>query len=520
MQTPLAARWADAEDGLSLIELMFAIFLLAVSVLALAGIATSSIASVRVARDQQQASDLASAEVEAARGIDFDLLAIDSATAPVPFVAPDPYDAEAPLSVIGAPLAHAETITQGAQTFSVLRWVTQAVNHRGTDQNPIKRLIVHVSWDDRGSTRQVTDSTIVADADRGLPVPRFDLEPSSATVKFPPGVSGFDDKSCTTYTVTNLGLTDSYSWRLINPQDSSAVKTLVASDGIYHDNSAKGWKARAWFQLTDADDPDLEDGNKMWDSRAESGKKWMESTVRLESRRSAWFTVCFWTDDATGAAISNEQQYSVVLRSQFDESVQATATAAVTVIQPRLDLFLHELTVNHTGSWSGADHKRTKGSTTYPIMFMDTQPALDDLLHDMDSDHDASRSHGIRIDPAVAASAAVWDFSVTEAQQMATVAVSIHARASATGAALSFKLERRSSTGAPLGEYAITPVTGSSTAVPTTFAAVTFNGTFDPVASISAGDVLRLTVGCVSTGPACHVDFDTAGRQGTLAVRP
>lgn len=519
MQTPLAASWADAEDGLSLIELMFAIFLLAVSILALAGIATSSIASVRVARDQQQASDLASAEVEAARGIDFDLLAVDSATAPSPFVAPAPYSAEAPLSASGAPLAHSETVTQGSQTFSVLRWVTQAVNHSGTEQNPIKRLIVHVSWDDRGRTRQVTDSTIVADADRGLPVPRFDLEPSAATVNFPPGAKDFGAKSCTTYTVTNLGLTDSYSWRLVNPQDSSAVSTSVASDGIYHDSSRK-WKVRAWFQPTDADDPDLEDGNKMWDSRTESGKKWMESTVRLESRRSAWFTVCFWTEETGGATISNEQQYSVILRSQFDESVQATATAAVTVVQPRLDLFLHELTVNHTGSWNGADHKRTKGSTTYPIMFMDTQPALDDLLHDMDSDHDPSRVHGIRIDPAVPASAAVWDFSVTETQQMATIAVSIHARASAAGAALSFKLERRSSTGAPLGEYAITPVTGSSTVVPTTFAAVTLNGTFDPVASISAGDVLRLTVGCVSTGPACHVDFDTAGRQGTLAVRP
>lgn len=524
MPAPLRARWASAEEGLSLIELMFAVFLLAVSILALAGVATSSVASVRVARDQQQASDLASAEVEAARGIDFVSLALDTATGPFAAV-PAPYTAEPVVAEAGGSIAHQETIVQGSRPFTIRRWITTAVNHTGTDQDPIKRLIIHVSWTDRGNDRQVTDSTIVADADRGLPVPRFDVSPSSAVVIFAPGQT---EVTCETFTVLNLGLTDSYAWRLVNPADSNAVSAGVDSGGELFEDISRKWRARAWFQETDGTGtPDLSaaGGHQMWDSRPESGKTWMESTLRLESRNSAWLTVCFWSTD--GADISNEREYAVRLRSQFDESVIEEATVALTVAVPRMDLYLHENTDNHAGNWSGTDHRRRKGSNDYPIMFMDPNPATDALLHDMDENLDTSDEDGLRIDPAIPASAAVWDYSVPETQDLGTVSVAIHARAS-DAAALSFRLQKVSSTGTVLETYDLDDADTDPDTTPDTtefeastgFAEVRWNGVFPSGAQINAGELLRLTVGCVSATTVCHVDFDTDTRQGTVTVRP
>lgn len=503
---------------------MFAIFILAVSILALAGIATSSIASVRVARDQQQASDLASAEVEAARGVDFAALALDAAGAPFEAL-PATYAGEGPpVAGVGGPISHRETIAQGSQTFEVLRWVTMATNHNvSSDQDPIKRLIIRVSWDDRGMPRQVTDSTIIAAVERGLPVPRFDLSPDDTVVPIPPGSTA---PACAQYNVTNLGLTDSYAWRPVNPQDSNAVQVSSTADGIYADTSRK-WSMRAWLQVDDGGGRDLEAANKMWDSRPESsGRPWMESTARVDSRETAWFTVCFTSTDTTaGATISNEQTYSIRVRSQFDESVIEIGTVSLRITQPRLDLYLHERTDNHTGNWSGGDHKRVRGSTAYPVMFMDTQPALDELVHDMDSDYDTFGLPGIRLNPSISASFGRWDYSVVQDQSLRTVSVTIHARTgTADPAQLTFTLQRVSSTGAPLETYAVTPDATAVTTVPSTFGSVTWSGTFDLVGGVAptfpSGDVLRLTVGCVSSATACHVDFDTASRQGTLQVRP
>jgi type II secretory pathway pseudopilin PulG len=72
-------RWwhlIDDEDGLGLIEVMVATFILGVALLALASVGTTSLVSLRVTRDREQATNAASAAIEAARSRDFSGLAL------------------------------------------------------------------------------------------------------------------------------------------------------------------------------------------------------------------------------------------------------------------------------------------------------------------------------------------------------------------------------------------------------------------------------------------------------------
>lgn len=518
MQVLTDARPTPGEDGLSLIELMFAVFLLAVSILALAGVATSSIATVRVARDQQVASDLASAEVEAGRGVDFDSLAL--ATVASPEAPPGTYAAESLVMDTAGPIIHQETLTQSQQTYEVTRWVTHAPNHHSSEeQDPIKRLIIRVSWDDRGTVREVVDSTIVAAADRGLPVPEFDLEPAGALVTFrtTAGTDPVADRKCFTYTVTNRGLADSYAWRFVNAQDSNAIKATDLAQGIYNDTTARKWNARAWFQEVDAGTPDLDTANMMWNSRDESGDKWMETAVRLESRDEAWFTVCVWPDE-TLALDGDEQEYRIFLRSQFDDTVVEESTLQVDVSDDELILYLHESTVNHTGQWESG-HNRKKGNVNYPIMFMDTAAAADTLIHDMDADYDLTGTAGLAL--TTSETAAVWDYSVDTAQQISSVTVRLYT--STDPSALTFSLRRVSAAGDPEETFTLDSetVTVDSAGADGSFVPVEWQADLATGSSVGVADVLRLVVGCNTTVVSpCHIDFDTSVRQGSVTVIP
>lgn len=529
---PLRKARASGEEGLSLIELMIAVFILAVSILALAGVATQSISRVRVARDQQSAADLVSAQLEAARGIDFASLALDSADPSIPAT----YDGDPVVEEPGGPLVHRETVAHGNRTYAITRYVT--LPPPDVDQDPLKRVVVEVAWSDGDTARELVNSTLVADADRGLPVPQFDLEPPNAVIAFEGG-SGYDiandpangAQECTQHTITNLGLTDRYAWRLENRNNSSAVSaTAGASQSLYTDASRK-WSARAWLQpATGTPDVSLGSPYLMKDTVAEgAGVVWMESTWPIESKGAAWMTVCYWsTDNDDGAELANEQQYFVRVRSQFDPSVVETSIHTVTVGADAVTLFLHELDKNHTGGWATSGHSRKVQGDNYPPMFMDTVAATDDIIHDMDTTLDGTGTPGLQLRHDVPASAAVWDYTLPASRPLTTGSFTIHAAAPGTDgqtATLTYQLQRVSADGATVHETYVSgtvqlEVAGSAGSA-AVFTPVGASWTFASGASIASGEVLRLIVACEDETAAstdCHVDFDTTSRAGSLVV--
>lgn len=529
---PLRKARASGEEGLSLIEVMIAVFILAVSILALAGVATQSVARVRVARDQQSAADLVSAQLEAARGIDFVSLALDSADSSIPAS----YDGDPVVKEAGGPLSHRETVTHGNRTFDITRYVT--VPPPDVDQDPLKRVVVVVAWSGGGTDRELVNSTLVAEADRGLPVPQFDLEPPNAVVAFEDeeGYDVFYDpangaQQCTLHTITNLGLTDRYAWRLENRNNSSAVSP-GGLPGMFTDASRK-WAARAWLEpVTAGGTPELTLTSiyLMQDSVSEgAGTVWMEGTSPIQSKAGAWLTVCYWSTDADdGADLVNEQQYFVRVRSQFDTSIVETSIHTVTVGEDTLPLFLHELDKNHTGSWATSGHVRKVQGDNYPPMFMDTVAATDDIIHDMDTTLDASSTPGLRLRHDVPESAAVWDYTLPASRLLATGSFAVHAAAPGTDgqtAALTYALQRVSADGATVHEVYVSGTVplavAGSTGSGAIFTSVGGSWTFPAGASISAGEVLRLVIGCQDATAAsvdCHIDFDTTSRAGQLVV--
>lgn len=528
MKNPVRTVRDHGEDGLSLIEMMVAVFILAVSILALAGIATQSIARVRVARDQQTAADLVSALMESARGIDFDSLALDSSDPSIPpLFEGDPVAAE-----VGGPLVHRETVSQGNRTYDVVRYVTVPSTPPG--QDPLKRVIITVEWADSGRDRELTNETVVAAADRGLPVPQFDLSPPNAVISFVAGEGKVDDgdgptydvaeAECETHTLNNLGLTDRYGARLQNRNDSSSL-SITAGGSVFTDASRK-WAAKMFFQLG-TESLVFDSTTEMRDSTPESsGPIWVESPTPVPSKASASLTVCYWATESTGANAANEWQYRLNVRSDFDESVIETSVHTVTAGPAVLTLHLHELTNNHGGNWSGGAHRRRVGGNDYPPMPMDRVQPTNIHSHDMDSTIDGTSTPGLRVRrDDLGASAAVWDWTVDETRSLGSGTLNLRVAAPGTGTAtVTYALQRVSTDGstvlATLSSGSTDVVASGGTAGDAVFQPVSLPLTFESGESVATSQVLRLVVGCAPASTVdCHVDFDNTTNRGILELQ-
>lgn len=194
----VSARLRDDESGVSLVEALVAVLILAIALLALAATAANSTTSLRLSRDRQQATQMASAALEEVRARSYDALVLqDVASLPSTFSYDGVVAAEAVVADASGPVLHERTDGR----FTTTTWVTWA-----NSEQTLKRVTVTASWRDRG-VREVTESTLVARAQRGLPAPNFLVTPDLQTEQL---VSGAP--VCFVHNLLNLGERDSYSF--------------------------------------------------------------------------------------------------------------------------------------------------------------------------------------------------------------------------------------------------------------------------------------------------------------------
>ncbi|MEX0651804.1 MAG: prepilin-type N-terminal cleavage/methylation domain-containing protein, partial [Actinomycetota bacterium] len=125
------------EEGITLVEVIIAMFILSVALLAMASTATSSLISLAGSRDREQATNAASAAIERARALDFTDLVVPA----TPAVSGLPTDIQALFSITGD-CADAEQIVRDAAATGGVT-LEEAVGH-----NELFTVYTIVTWAD------------------------------------------------------------------------------------------------------------------------------------------------------------------------------------------------------------------------------------------------------------------------------------------------------------------------------------------------------------------------------------
>lgn len=264
------------DDGMTLVELMFALFILAVAVLSLAAIAGSTVRTVRLSRDRDEATAATSAALEAARGFAFDELALadnnvftgDDLVSSGTFAHDDGQFEPLVLSTSGidpyvcTPEAAASCwfeFTAYSTLDSVATYITWYDDDPTVDSDAdgtadndrdAKRVTAIATWTDGRTVRQ---STIVAQASRGLGTPDFVIRPQSHGTATAPRPFREGEGFCLEHELENFGADDSYDFWM---EGTDVTGITPATDNLsLKFQSGKRWVVRAWLGGA-PDDPD------------------------------------------------------------------------------------------------------------------------------------------------------------------------------------------------------------------------------------------------------------------------
>jgi type II secretory pathway pseudopilin PulG len=231
MRGLLVRRQPSSEGGFTIIEASIAMLLVAMMFTALSAGLMSGLRATRDARLFQQATSMGEEAVEAARDLAYDKLVMQTSDlSGDPRVEPGPpmkFDPDGSGSLLAEPLvavttAGAESIVPHITTETVVNttftssryvtWVDDAV--QGGPAQSYKRMVVIIEWQVGDKTNRYVTSSFIALARRGLPVPKFELQPEAQTVEVEQGnVVVFP------HTIRNLGIVDTYDLKMTtNPR--------------------------------------------------------------------------------------------------------------------------------------------------------------------------------------------------------------------------------------------------------------------------------------------------------------
>jgi prepilin-type N-terminal cleavage/methylation domain-containing protein len=501
-----------ADEGFSLIEMLIAMFVVGVGLMALASVAITTVRTVRVSRERQDALQLASTVLEDARSFDYGRLALATAdydpTAPGN---PSQYDGENIHAVVDGEVPH--TYTDGPH--SVTNWVTWA-----NADHTAKRVISVVSWTDAGSSRTVTESTLVTDARRGLPVPNFQLSPEIDSRQ---GTQG--QAICFDHTLTNLGEQDSYSWQLLRTDNNGNLVAAIPETRTVVENGVgvtrQGFKVPAssgpgqgWFAWMRMG-PDSSTVQPMSDVTGDSRP---DSAAPVPRRAQAAVTVCYTPKDSNGNIIpdvDDSATFTVRMYSAFDQSVVREVRDSLRVISDRQQFFLHHLYQNNGSPTTNHSYKLIMD----PNVPTRTDPNVN---FDATTGSNADSNPGLHLPPG---QDVVWDYQNVETVSRTVQAVDADVRLSfgtlsslygnpVSPVTLSVRVEKFVRTN---GNNITTTLIGSRSESVTPFAAGWTPIDWDvPIASsetVAPGEYLRLRVSCSSgvSNDDCHVAYDVAG---------
>lgn len=326
-------RRASQDEAFSLVEVMIALFILSVGIFALASTAITSIQSTRISRERQDAMQLASTLIESARAEGFDTVALNTAE----------YDPVSDGATYNGETVHVRhdggvphEVVAAPHTARV--WVTWT----SADEDE-KRVTVQVGWNDRGA-REVVQSTLIAEARRGLPVPNFQVEPDVQQQEATEG-----QVSCFDHTLTNLGERDSYSWQLWH--EDSAGNLVAASpqsrpvqEGATSPTrqgfavttgTGKGWFA--WAKMG-------ESTSAMHDMVDVTSDQRPDSVDPVGRRGQAVVRICYTPNDSSGnlqTDLDPAPVFTVRVHSAFDDTIVREVVDSLNVVAERQVLYLH-----------------------------------------------------------------------------------------------------------------------------------------------------------------------------------
>lgn len=372
------SRFVEEEDGVSLIEALVAVIILSTAILALVATAATSTVSLRLSRDRQQAVQTASAALEDVRNMNWDALVL--ADTPTP---PATFETETVVSATGGPLSH--VVSDGR--FTTTTYVTWA-----NAAETLKRVTTITAWDDRGMTREVRESTLVAIAERGLPVPNFMISPDTSAQQ---RVSGA--RVCFPYSVVNLGEKDSYSYQAGKTDGTgnfTAGQWLLSYD-VGGGETHEGFKVTdtaggPWFVWATLGAPTTAGGPSP-EMRDVTADQRPDSAGPVERRASAPVEFCAVHHNENSNQ-SPTPTFTFRLYSAFDDNVRRDATGTVTTTVPTDRLYLV----------TGGSNQRTR----YELSL--SKPILTDITTNYDTGNESRP--GLRFRPGTVSDRANWDY--------------------------------------------------------------------------------------------------------------
>lgn len=255
----------DGEDGFGLIETVVALLIAGIVFGALATTLISAVQASLFGRQNQQATDFMTREVENWRTMDFAALAnrtadivgdtrlvgcgalrcLDVNGADAGGLEPvvtqtaggvSPHTRDLVSGVVVGGVVQNET---NNTTFTTSTYVTEMPDQPVAQA---RRVTVYISWVSKGETHTRSTSTIVAFTQRGLPLPVFKLELPVTTLSVNPGANvDFD------VTLTNQGAPDRWDITLSGSTsgfqlfaDTDASGDLSAGDSLMTDTTGNG----------------------------------------------------------------------------------------------------------------------------------------------------------------------------------------------------------------------------------------------------------------------------------------
>jgi type II secretory pathway pseudopilin PulG len=324
------------DDGLGLIEVMLSIFILGVALAALASVGLSSLTSTRVSRDREQATNAASAALEAARARDFAALAMAPGSVTIGDIPPDAvpsgstatcFDGEPVVTdAVPDPIPF-QVVVGNSDRITVHTLVTYADGTCATASLPaiptgLKRVVAIASWTDTGVVRTVRQETLVASAGRGLPVPEFQVKPPDAALgisqAFLKDSAIINRNRCVEHQLRNLGSEDSYEWELRKVSNGT-----ISSFG-------NGYRGGDWLVTAYLEFPSLTTSRSgvppatttdLMLPASEAGRPY--SDARVTTGNVATLTICYepaaGTVDAANGVWPADLVAQVAIHSRFDD---------------------------------------------------------------------------------------------------------------------------------------------------------------------------------------------------------
>lgn len=378
-------RWRDDQSGMSLVEIMIAVFVLSVGLLALASTAITSIVNIRVSRGRQEATDAASSLLEDLRRSDFSSIALDENDPEVTDYLTDvggcDPDHEEPLVTTSQPggLPRVQTFGPSGRVTAYLSvsWYDDPENGDeacgdSDHDRRVKRVRVIAEWTDQDRTFSLEETTLVSDVDRGLPAPDFRLSPESGSLTFTPEDQAADPpvEKCIPHVLRNLGAEDGYDWTMEKIAGTSEDPSKEDST-TFHTASGK-WTTRTFMEFPPGDPPsspadavspdhsdrDVPGMDDMELLRDDDGNLRPEThpDTRLAAGDEAILWVCYRA--GSNLDVGDNAEFEIDVHSLFDANRVETVTHSVEVSNTAVDWFLYD----DDESIEGSDGPRVIGS--------------------------------------------------------------------------------------------------------------------------------------------------------------